>query len=53
MELTIPTEGMYRMWYVKTAVLKKNPPQTFKHIYTLEEAKITCSVNNLEQKVRY
>lgn len=23
MELTIPTEGMYRMWYVKTGVLKK------------------------------
>lgn len=35
MELTIPTEGMYRMWYVKTGVLKKKNPssdiQTYSH----------------------
>lgn len=32
--ITIPTEGMYRMWYAKTGVLKKKPSsdiQTYLH----------------------
>lgn len=36
MELTIPKEGMYRMWYVKTGVLKKKKPsdiQTYLHTW--------------------
>lgn len=55
-QLTIPPVGMYRMWYVKTGVLKKKQktqhPQTFKHIFTLREAKISSSVNNPGQEVR-